>query len=169
MLREEKSSDKLKFHVFRDERFIDLNLYQFGWERTVPNHSYGPHARNHYLFHYVISGRGQLFVNEQEYNITPGHGFLLSPGQVSTYRADGADPWVYVWLEFDGLRAHEGVHLAGLSAAPADADPAIAAMVDWVAPKNGGSGAVRSLAEFILHAQGKWDVLVKARYVQGKI
>ena len=117
MLREEKSSDKLKVHVFRDERFIDLNLYQFGWERTVPNHSYGPHARNHYLFHYVISGRGQLFVNEQEYNITPGHGFLLSPGQVSTYRADGADPWVYVWLEFDGLRAHEGVHLAGLSAA----------------------------------------------------
>ena len=50
-----------------------------------------------------------------------------------------------------------------------DADPAIAAMVDWVAPKNGGSGAVRSLAEFILHAQGKWDALVKARYVQGKI
>ena len=59
--------------------------------------------------------------------------------------------------------------MAGLSAAPADADPAIAAMVDWVAPKNGGSGAVRSLAEFILHAQGKWDALVKARYVQGKI
>ena len=59
--------------------------------------------------------------------------------------------------------------MAGLSTAPADANPAIAAMVDWVAPKNGGSGAVRSLAEFILHAQGKWDALVKARYVQGKI
>ena len=39
--------NKLKFHVFRDERFIDLNLYQFGWERTEPLHSYGPHARNH--------------------------------------------------------------------------------------------------------------------------
>lgn len=54
------SGRKFKFHVFRDERFIDLNLYQFGWERNEPAHSYGPHARNHYLFHYVISGKGKL-------------------------------------------------------------------------------------------------------------
>ena len=27
---------KLKFHVFRDERFVDLNLYQYGWEQTEP-------------------------------------------------------------------------------------------------------------------------------------
>ena len=27
----EKDVSKFKFHVFRDERFIDLNLYQFGW------------------------------------------------------------------------------------------------------------------------------------------
>ena len=58
MNREENDNDKLKFHVFRDERFIDLNLYQFGWEQTNPGHSYGPYARNHYLFHYVIGGRG---------------------------------------------------------------------------------------------------------------
>ena len=58
MAKEEKGPEKLKFHVFRDERFIDLNLYQFGWERTSPTHSYGPYARNHYLFHYIIEGRG---------------------------------------------------------------------------------------------------------------
>lgn len=48
---------KLRFHVFQDERFVDLNLYQYGWEQTEPLHSYGPYARNHYLFHYVISGK----------------------------------------------------------------------------------------------------------------
>ena len=37
---------KLKFHVFQDERFVDLNLYQYGWEQTEPLHSYGPYARN---------------------------------------------------------------------------------------------------------------------------
>ena len=31
---------KLKFHVFQDERFVDLNLYQYGWEQTEPLHSY---------------------------------------------------------------------------------------------------------------------------------
>ena len=57
---------KLKFHVFQDERFVDLNLYQYGWEQTEPLHSYGPYARNHYLFHYVLSGKGLLLANEQE-------------------------------------------------------------------------------------------------------
>ena len=109
------SPNKLKFHVFRDERFIDLNLYQFGWERTAPLHSYGPHARNHYLFHYVISGKGTLFANEQVYEITAGHGFLVVPGQITTYRADEQEPWEYTWIEFDGLRAQESLRLAGIS------------------------------------------------------
>ena len=111
------SPNKLKFHVFRDERFIDLNLYQFGWERTEPLHSYGPHARNHYLFHYVISGKGTLFANEQVYEITGGHGFLIVPGQITTYRADEQEPWEYTWIEFDGLRAQESLRLAGISGA----------------------------------------------------
>ena len=61
------------------------------------------------------------------------------------------------------------LRMAGLSTAPADADPMIAEMVDWVSPQKGGNGAVRSLAHFILHAQGKWDALVEARYVNGDI
>ena len=106
---------KFKFHVFRDERFIDLNLYQFGWERNDPAHSYGPHARNHYLFHYVISGKGKLYTDTGTYEITPRHGFLIVPGQITTYCADDEDPWEYTWLEFDGLRAHESLNLAGIS------------------------------------------------------
>ena len=115
MSRSPDDVSKLKFHVFRDERFVDLNLYQFGWERTTPAHSYGPHARNHYLFHYIIAGKGVLLANEQEYPITAGHGFLVVPGQITTYRSDENDPWEYTWLEFDGLRAHESLNLAGIS------------------------------------------------------
>lgn len=111
------NQNKLKFHVFSDERFVDLNLYQFGWERTQPLHSFGPHARNHYLFHYVIAGRGTLFANEKAYPINEGHGFLIVPGQITTYRADERDPWEYTWIEFDGLRVHEALQLAALSGA----------------------------------------------------
>ena len=107
--------NKLKFHMFRDERFIDLNLYQFGWERTDPCHAYGPHIRNHYLFHYVISGKGKLFANEEVYDIGPRQGFLIVPGQITTYRADEQEPWEYTWLEFDVLRAYESIQAAGIS------------------------------------------------------
>ena len=111
------TGNKLIFHVFQDERFVDLNLYQYGWERTEPLHSYGPHRRNHYLFHYIIAGQGKLYVGEKVYPVGPGQGFLILPGQTTTYASDEKDPWEYTWIEFDGLRVRESLSLAGLGAA----------------------------------------------------
>lgn len=107
------SNNELKFHVFCDERFVDLNLYQFGYEKCQPLHSYGPYARNHYLFHYVISGKGCLHA-KKHYDVTAGHGFIIEPNQITTYFADENDPWEYAWIEFDGLRVRESLQLAGL-------------------------------------------------------
>lgn len=111
------TGNKLIFHVFQDERFVDLNLYQYGWERTEPLHSYGPHRRNHYLFHYIIAGQGKLYVGDKVYPVGPGQGFLILPGQTTTYASDEKDPWEYTWIEFDGLRVRESLSLAGLGAA----------------------------------------------------
>ena len=77
------------FSIFPNEGFVDLGLYQYGWEQCEPLHSYGPHARNHYLFHYVISGTGRLQSTDSqgvttEYQIRSGQGFLIYPKQVNT-------------------------------------------------------------------------------------
>lgn len=106
----------LKFHVFEAERFVDLNPYQFGWERCQPLHSFGPYIRNHYLFHFVISGSGTLIANEKRYPVQAKQGFLICPEQVTSYQADEQDPWEYIWLEFDGMQVRESLMLAGLSA-----------------------------------------------------
>ena len=108
------------FSVFPNENFVDLGLYQFGKEQCEPAHSFGPVSRNHYLFHYVLSGTGRLMANDskgqtQEYQIKSGQGFMIFPRQITTYIADQHLPWEYVWVEFDGLRAKEIVELAGLS------------------------------------------------------
>ena len=110
----------LLFSVFPNENFIDLGLYQFGWEKCDPGHSFGPAARNHYLFHYIISGTGTLMADNtagetQTYQIKSGQGFLIFPGQINTYIADTSIPWEYVWLEFDGLRVKEVIDLTSLS------------------------------------------------------
>ena len=110
----------LLFSIFPNEKFIDLGLYQYGWERCEPAHMYGPAARNHFLFHYVISGSGTLMADNKKketvtYHIRSGQGFLLFPGQISTYIADEKTPWEYTWLEFDGLRVKEMLDIAGFS------------------------------------------------------
>lgn len=116
---EEGMGDVL-FSIFPNERFVDLGLYQYGWEQCEPLHSYGPYARNHYLFHYVISGTGTLYSTNSAgitntFQIKSGQGFLICPKQINTYFADETHPWEYVWLEFDGLRVKEALDLAGLS------------------------------------------------------
>ena len=108
------------FSVFPNENFVDIGLYQYGWEQCEPSHSFGPAARNHYVFHYVISGTGTLMANDSssntiEYQIKSGQGFMLFPNQINTYIADQDLPWEYTWVEFDGLRAKEIVSTAGLS------------------------------------------------------
>lgn len=55
--------------------------------------------------------------------------------------------------------------LAGLPACPSDADPSVLPLAKFVSPASGGQGAVRSLAELILRAQGKWDDLINRYYL----
>lgn len=110
----------LLFSIFPSENFIDLSLYQYGWEKCDPLHSFGPAIRNHYLFHYIISGKGRLESTnssgiEHHYELSANQGFLICPGQVNTYYADEKNPWEYTWLEFDGLRVNEYLHLANLT------------------------------------------------------
>ena len=105
--------------LFPNEQFLDLRPYQYGWEECAPLHSFGPFVRNHYLFHYIISGRGMLYSHTShddihEYSLGPNQAFLICPGQINLYTADEADPWKYVWIEFDGMRAEDSLLQAGL-------------------------------------------------------
>ncbi|WP_295748663.1 AraC family transcriptional regulator [uncultured Oscillibacter sp.] len=114
--------DDFSFSVFPNEELLDFRLFQCGREQCKPLHSFGPFVRNHYLFHYIISGQGFLEANAkkgvtQRYDLEAGQGFLITPGQINTYSADQLQPWKYVWLEFDGLRVAEYLNEAGLSAA----------------------------------------------------
>ena len=108
------------FNIFPNENFIDLGMYQYGYEQCEPGHSFGPATRNHYLFHYIISGTGTLMADNikgetQTYSIKSRQGFLIFPGQITTYIADQNLPWEYVWIEFDGLRVKEALDLTELS------------------------------------------------------
>lgn len=72
-----------------------------GTQACRPGHRWGPMARDHHLFHLVLSGQGTFRNPAGEWVLGPGRGFLIRPGQRVQYRADGKNPWTYLWL---GLR-----------------------------------------------------------------
>ena len=110
------------FYLFHNENFLDLNPYQCGYADNDEGASFDPCTRNHYLFHYVISGTGRLAADdengtEHNFQIHSGQGFMLFPFQVTTYYTGKEHPWEYVWIEFDGVYASSIVEKAGLSIA----------------------------------------------------
>ena len=101
------------FTIFPSMNFVDLGLYQFGREDCAPAHSFGPAIRNHFLFHYILSGKGTLMWQDGKgkENIThlkAGQGFLISPGQITTYVADDR-----LGILLAGIRRPQGERVLG--------------------------------------------------------
>jgi len=57
---------------------------------------------------------------------------------------------------------------AGFSATVADAVPDVLPLVDYVATRPGGRGAVREICDLLLRASGQWDTVTK-RYFESEV
>lgn len=93
----------------------DLFVYHQGIEKCDPRHSYGPAIRDHYLIHYILTGRGKFHANGKTFELSAGDGFLILPDMVTFYEADEKDPWTYVWVGFRGIKANAYLESANLN------------------------------------------------------
>ena len=94
----------------------DLYIYQCGSEHCPAGHFHGPAVRDHYLIHYIHSGKGIFQVGDTTYHLKAGNGFLICPDIVTFYQADQKEPWHYSWVGFHGLKAEAYLTEAGLTA-----------------------------------------------------
>jgi AraC-like DNA-binding protein len=104
-------------HSFRSTTLENLGLavYNAGYQKCSSNHTWGPATRDHFLIHYVSSGKGNFHSGGQSYSLTTGDMFLIFPGKISSYSADSGDPWEYYWVGFNGTEAQRLVNLSGFS------------------------------------------------------
>lgn len=93
----------------------DIYPMQYGEQQCHNGYSFGPAVRNFYLIHYVYSGQGELHINKKVYKIHAGQFFLIYPKQMSYYKADNNDPWLYGWIEFDGSFSEKLMMATGFS------------------------------------------------------
>lgn len=91
---------------FQESRSGDALAFRFcGWQRCTSGHTFGPAVRTHFLFHFILSGKGfyeRLGVRRE---LRAGQGFLILPGESTYYGADKEEPWEYCWIGFDGTEA----------------------------------------------------------------
>ena len=94
---------------------LGLAVYNTGFQKCETGHSWGPGVRDHYLIHYIVSGKGAYEFGGKTYHLTTGDAFLVYPNQTAFYTADKTDPWEYYWVGFNGTEAERLLHLTDFS------------------------------------------------------
>lgn len=92
----------------------ELSFLFCGRQNYQPGEIVGPAVREHYLMHYCLSGRGVYRAQGVNYEIGPGEGFLILPGELTSYQADDQEPWGHIWVGFTGSCAAEYLRSCGL-------------------------------------------------------
>lgn len=95
----------LEKQTYSQSGTTDLRMVNCGVEDCSPTHRWGPGIRDRYIIHFVVSGTGVFNARGKEYKLSKDEGFLVCPGEVIEYTADGTKPWTYAWVGFDGIRA----------------------------------------------------------------
>jgi len=93
----------------------DIEIKSCGIHYCLPGHEFGPAVRDHFLIHYIIRGEGRFNNYKTNYPIKKGQGFLISPGELTIYKADTNDPWEYIWVGFHGDKCNSLLRKAGIT------------------------------------------------------
>ncbi|WP_138495175.1 helix-turn-helix domain-containing protein [Paenibacillus pinistramenti] len=93
----------------------ELNVTFAGAAKPLPRHKVGPAVYNYILIHSVDSGYGTFEWQRKKYRLGQGDTFVIFPGVLFSYEADGADPWSYRWAALQGPRVAEMLEKAGVT------------------------------------------------------
>lgn len=102
---------KLSGEVIEEE----LKVYHTGYQQCSGGYYFGPFVRDHYLVHYIISGKGTYKMNNQTYYLSNNQAFFIFPGVKTYYKADYNEPWTYLWVGFHGDEVKERLKLTGIT------------------------------------------------------
>ena len=94
----------MKLIYFSKSENEDLYPLLVGHYACPKNNSYGPHVREYCLIHFVLKGKGVLINDRGTHPVSAGQMFIIRKNEVTTYVADGDDPWEYTWIAFFGNR-----------------------------------------------------------------
>lgn len=93
----------------------DFYLYEMGSCACDPNYSYEHLVLKRTIIHFVLSGKGKLYLNGNEYEVHAHQAFIIPEGNRARYCSDSKDPWEYVWFHIGGPKFPQLLKEAGLT------------------------------------------------------
>ncbi len=92
----------IALHYLTEDERVPI-FYQIGWERWLPEDQYDRDCQTgtdpHCIFAYTVSGRGEIAVDGEWFNLTPGHAFFVEvPGPFRYRLPESADHWELKFL-----------------------------------------------------------------------
>ena len=103
MLRTTKYTHGDDYLCLEDLRGIstEITLVHMGKESCTPYYVFSG-AREEYIIHFILSGRGFYSANGNTWSLNGGQVFLILPNATVVYCSDAVDPWSYAWIGFRG-------------------------------------------------------------------
>lgn len=102
-------------YVLRVREKNTINFKFCGYSECEPLHSFGPASRPVYIIHVILEGKGVYTVDNKQYFLEKGQGFLIEPNIVTFYQANSEKPWSYCWVAFDGDDVKKYLQKSGLT------------------------------------------------------
>ncbi|MGL5314765.1 MAG: AraC family transcriptional regulator [Peptostreptococcaceae bacterium] len=99
--------ESVKYLEPKNSQQVDLFLNYCGVENCPPSYGFGPAVRDHYLIHYILEGKGTYTVSDNTYSLEKNQGFIINPNTLTYYEADENEPWTYIWIAFNGIKAQD--------------------------------------------------------------
>lgn len=103
---EEKNKDILEKDVYYsyipNSYDFSVNPLVVGFERCKKNKAKIKSNKACYIIHYVLSGKGNIKMEDANYELSAGDLFLLPPHSNAIYEPKREDPWSYIWIELNG-------------------------------------------------------------------
>lgn len=106
------------YQIYLTQQFHDLNPILAG--EATPDVVYERIGMRfeHYLLHYILSGKGTFYTSGGTYPVHAGQIFLMKPGETASHRPDAEDPYHLRWIGFDGAMSHRFSELPPVLDAP---------------------------------------------------
>lgn len=86
--------------IFKDLHLPDLKLNVCGRRACTPGYTRGWVLRDHFLMHYVLSGRGVISNEQTTYCVKAGDLVICHPGERTRHVAGEQEPYDRIWVSF---------------------------------------------------------------------